>query len=420
MERTKRNNDEKTAPIISDFLRVGMWPISETTEPNVEKRIYRYGTGTGAGVIVVDGKLSEHDRGAFLIVRAMDKSKGYAGIHGKISDLVKRKDIKNPYQSGSILKMWNSVEALLDVHVRIKPNKLGGSLSVAFKLVAGWIDSDGSYFLTTHDYQKIVESLSLHEINIPLKDYFSSRSPITRSLKEFLRTQSLPYSKGGYEISLLKLCKYIGYDTGNKGFWQIWPHIEKAMNELKQTGFLEKCSTRDLLRCKQEGGVIRFWRGRKQEKLNEEFKNEIDFNEILELFPDDFQNDGLFQKQLQAWIEWKPGITIIQWKAIAREWSNHSVIEVNFQINHAIAKNWKGVFFIEKKELKCPYGMVFGKDFNSSRTGCTDPDYCKIQDQCNAGRRKLGNKPEKMIEYGEWYYLKEDGKYYNNDGNLLM
>jgi hypothetical protein len=266
MKRT-RWNDTRLAPIVSDFLRVGMWPISETIKPasetidsitGIPRRIYLIGKNKTAGYIAVEGKLCEYDRGTFLTIRALDKENRYEGIRGKMSDLVKPKDVKNPYQSSSINPVWDSVNRLMSVHVSISPKRRGGRTATAFKLVSGNVYPDGRFFLTTHDYMKTIEDLSLYEINIPVEDYCSIKSPITRSLKYFLFTQKYLSTKG-YSISLSKLCKRIGYKRNGRPLWQIWPHIERAMEELKQTGFLDNRSHRVKNKLTNEGGIIRFW-----------------------------------------------------------------------------------------------------------------------------------------------------------------
>lgn len=268
MERSKWR--ELLAPIVSDFLRVGMWPIgipaSRTVDPDtgIVKSIYKYGTGDKAGAIVVHGELSEKDRGTFLIISSMDSNSGFKGITGEISDLVKRKGVKNPYQKRATDPMWDSVESLLNVHVRIKPNKRGAGLSAAFKLVSGWIDSDGSFFLTTSDYHQMIESLGLYEYNVKLSNYFKYKSAFTRSLKVFIETQDPFYQDKGYHISLKKLCKHIGYNPPNIPWPRVWQNINDAMEELIEEGFLSKKSGRDKTRSKTDGGIVSFWYARQE------------------------------------------------------------------------------------------------------------------------------------------------------------
>lgn len=385
MERLRFHKKEESknvglAPILKDFLRVGMWVITTEPDTGIIRHNCRYGTGEKAGVIIVHGKLCEHDRGAFLIIRALDKINSYEGFKGHITDLVKMTGVKNEYGRDSVNAMWDSVEALLNVHVRIKPNKLGGSLSAAFKMVTGYIESDGSFFLITHDYQKIVEQLNLFELNIPIKEYYSSRSPITRSIREFLRTQTIPIGGRGYQISLAKLCKYIGYDPREKPFWQIWPHINKSLSELKRVEFISDKSKRDSRRLKHEGGVITFWKCKdKTNTSSEAIPDKIDVNVILQMFPEVFQKDKLFQQRLQEWIAYRPGLERENWEAIVNEWTGHSINDVCFQINHAIASRWRGVFFKEKKEQLCPHGWTFGESY-SNKSGCQEQ--CKIMEEC--------------------------------------
>jgi hypothetical protein len=285
---------ESLAPIAKDLLRVGMWPITtvrRTIDPEtgIPSTFYRYGSGDKAGVVVVQGELCEKDRGVFLIILAMDKNNGFDGVEGHISDLVKMKGVKNPYKASSIDPVWDSVERLLDVHVRIKPNVRGGSISTAFKLVTGKLDSDGNFFLLTHDYQKMIEKLGLYEINIPLPEYFSYKSSIARSIREFLRTQTINRDERGYEISLKKLCEYISYKPEGLNWAQIWQHIEKAINELKQKDILSKRCCRDKDRQRVNGGIVKFWYAVKKVKKNKvDDKSKINgeiYQQISKIFP---------------------------------------------------------------------------------------------------------------------------------------
>lgn len=254
MERTKYNN-ARLAPIISDFLRVGMWPITNpvrgvvNSETGIKERVYKYGDC----IIIVSGELFEKDRGTFLLIQSLEKRNNFKGIEGNIVDLVKAKGVKNFYQPSSIDPLWKSIENLLDVHVRIKPLKKGVGLSAAFKLVTGEIDSSGDFFLTTHDYQQLVKRHSLYELNVPLNVYNTTKSPITRSLREFIRTQKIP--KSGYCITLKKLCKYIGYNA-KLPTYKIWQVINKSLQELIKEAFIGKMTFRSLNKCKDEGGLI--------------------------------------------------------------------------------------------------------------------------------------------------------------------
>jgi hypothetical protein len=268
MKRTRGNLNVYLAPIVSDFLRVGMWPITRVRrridpETGIMKSIYRYGKGESAGVIVVDGELREIDRGTFLIISSLDEKTGYEGINGNMVTLGEIKGLKNPRQASAINPTWVSVERLLDANVRIKPNRLGGSLSAGFRLVTGWVDSDGSFFLTTGDYHRMIKSLGLYEYNVVLPKYFRQRSPVLRSLKVFLEPQQDIYSEKGYHISLKKLCTYIGYNYEDREWKDLWRYVEKAMDRLKEVEFLYKKSDRDKTYMSNEGGVISFW-ARKQ------------------------------------------------------------------------------------------------------------------------------------------------------------
>lgn len=296
MVRTRWN--ESVALVVSDFLRVGMWPIikpnSRTSDPEtgIVKNIYRYGSGENSGVVVVHGELIERDRGTFLIISALDKQNGYQGFNGKMSELVKMKGVKNINDPDSIYSIWDSVDSLLDVEVRIRPNKRGGSLSAAFKLVTGYINSDGSFFLTTGDYHRMIENLHLYELRVPLPEYFSSRSPINHSLHLFLKTQKLQEYGKSYEISLKKLCNYIGYAPQGRSWGQIWQHIKPAMDEEKRKGFIGRRSGRDENRCRTEGGIIKFWGPRKQ-PLEEDTKGQEFVTDRKISSPDDKYYDGM-------------------------------------------------------------------------------------------------------------------------------
>ncbi len=268
MERKRIS--QSLVPIVNDFLRVGMWsitePYSKYKDPvsGIVKTIYNYGEGKSAGKVIVWGELKEEDRGAFFIISAMDKNVDFQGITGHITDLVKMKGSKNPYQVTEIDPMWDSVERLLDVNIRIKPNVRGGSTSAGFRLVSGTLDSGGNFYLTTADYHNMVKHLNLHEHNIYLPNYFIYKSPIARSLKVFLESQQPFYFNSGYQISLKKLCNYIGYSIRNRPMWRVWQYFENAMKELKETEFLSQKCKRNKDVNKSEGGIVEFYSGKKE------------------------------------------------------------------------------------------------------------------------------------------------------------
>jgi hypothetical protein len=160
-------------------------------------------------------------------------------------------------------------------------------------------------------------------------------------------------------------------------------HIKKSAEELKRTGVVEKY-TYENNRQKDDGGILTFWPVVKEKVLIEkEVENivpKIKFEEVLQLFPNDFINDTVCKIRLQEWFEYRPNLTMKSWKALAQEWSEHNPNEISSKINFTISAGYSSVQFKEKKELKCPYNKrIFGKDFKSSRVGCVE---CKIADEC--------------------------------------
>lgn len=257
MKKTPNNN--KIAPVLTDFLRTGMWSIcsmvKESRDPDTGEvcRIFRYGNG----MVIVTGELNNNDRDAFVIIQHLMSVKNSDDITGNIVDLSIHKGLKNPYDPKSINPIWDSIENLLTVRISIRPNKRGAGLSASFSLVSGVIESNGDFFLTSHDYREVQKRYGLYLTKIPLVQYFRFRSDVTRSLQEFLRTQRIPNC--GYEISLLKLCRHIGYLPENVPLRQIWYTINKSIQELIDVGFIGKMSKRDKKRCRHEGGVIMFF-----------------------------------------------------------------------------------------------------------------------------------------------------------------
>lgn len=379
MERLKKEN---YAPVVSDFLRVGMWKITPDNDTinlqsGVRRRVYRYGTGDGSGVVIVDGDLLEEDRGVFLNISNLDQQNHFNGIEGHIIDLAKLKGVKNPYQPSVTNPIWDSIDRLLDVNIRIRPNVRGGSVSAGFRLVTGKLDSDGTYFLITHDYWEIAKQLNLYTINVPLNQYFSLKSPIARSVSEFLRTQKLRNTKRGYSISLSKLCEYIGY-TKNVPFWELWQTIKRSLNELIESKFISKFE-RNINHKKNEGGIITFWSLEEKEKSVSNKTTNKDKNTP----PDFIVSDG-------HKYERKPSGRFLWWNEHEEKFD---VLENSIIENHKKKHNWceppviQIKFLTSKKENDCPHKHKFGKDY--CQFDCCLKKYCGNRSECSRKHREI-------------------------------
>jgi len=253
--------------IAKDLLRVGIWRITRNDKPIIEGRagelpyrVYLYGSGENSGqVIITGGELSVADRGVFLLIQQLEEKQGGKFCEGHISDLVKLKLVKNPYQTGTINAIRQSIENLLDISIRIRPKNKG--FSAGFKLVSGCINSDDTFILSTKEYRRVLQNFQFFEMKITLNDYFKVKSPVELNLKMFLMTQNIPFvNQGCYQISLLKLCKYIGYEP-KLPIKKIWQTINKALLKLKEENFIS--FKRDKKRQIEEGGTIIFWRPKK-------------------------------------------------------------------------------------------------------------------------------------------------------------
>ena len=249
-----RTKTPKMSWIASDLLRVGLWKVSESTDTGIKRTKYRYGSGPDASTVIVDGQFKERDKGTFLLIRSLDRHNNYQGVHGHLNDLLRHQGTSVNNSTKKALR--DSIDRLLDFHLRIKPNKERG-LSAVFKLISGQMQDDEVH-LYVDQYINIVESNGLYEVKIPLEPYFQCPPGFTRNVKYFLQTQANVFSDNGYYISLEKLLSYNGYDTEGKKYSWIWNYVvKKALENLKkEPDFTLKKFSRDKKRKKDEGGVI--------------------------------------------------------------------------------------------------------------------------------------------------------------------
>ena len=270
----QRNSNQSLVPAVANiidlFLRVGMWRITPKAnavrdESGRLHSAYRYGSIN----VFVAGELNEFDRGTFMLLNTLERANGFNGLKGDIFDLTAAKGVKNPYDPKSYMPVWDSIESLLNVEIRIKPDKKGRFQEMlAFKLLSGRIDSDGTFWLTSGDYQRYIEQHKYYNMNVPLPQYFKTRSPILRSMREFFRTQD---KSKGYDISLLKLCNFIGY-APDLPLYKIRQTIKSALNKLIKEGSIGEGSKIINDRCREMGGIIHVTEPRKQPNKVESIK----------------------------------------------------------------------------------------------------------------------------------------------------
>jgi len=392
MKRTKRSND--ISHVASDFLRVGMWQITSKKNPNIpdiKEQIFRYGSGKGSGVVIVrGGVLLQKDRDVWYIVESFDRANGRQGVKGHISDITKAKGVKNPHAKTNMDSVRDSLNRLLDVHVRIRPNHREGSLSAGFTLLEGKIDDSGCFDLRIGYYRELVEKQKLFEVRVPLMEHFSIRSGIGRNLKDLIKYQASLYSKKGYSISLLKLCKYIGYNTSRKPIWQIWPHIKHSIEELKGLRIIDKYKYE---KDKENGGLLTFWKKEKppkQQQKNNDTNNDHLIVMVQEFFPDT-QDD----------IQLRNGLNKIR-RHLENEYNITKPDKVIEDYLDIVSR--KASYFDVK--LLYPGNSFFKqyeKEFLHSKELHWDEEKGKYW----------------FISYGEKYYMDEEGVFRNREGRRL-
>lgn len=380
--RTRSKPPKQKLPAVTrmatNFLRTGMWEIkARQVSKGPVKRIYRYGSGESAGVVVVYGNfLTQQDRDAWYLIEHLDNLNGRNGVRGHVTDLLEAKGVKDKYSRTSINAVWDSIERLLDVHIRIRPLSRGASLSAGFRLLDGEIDTAGNIDLKIGRYRDFVEKHGLYEIRIPLQEHFALHSGIGRNLKDFLRTQANIYSKRGYAIGLTKLCRYIGYDTTKMAPSQIRQRITPALKELKQRGII----TKYVFNKGKQDTLITFWKSKNTEELT--MKDNEPLIELLQTHVPEAQDTNELRaalNKLKTHLEHKHGITT--WDGIVREYAL-------FLSQHA--SYWDVKLLYPNNSFYKQWVWEYKHNF-----------------------------AENFIEYGERWYLGKDGEYKNKAGELL-
>lgn len=429
MKRTKTS--QRIVKMANNIIvRPSIWVLSRTKDSidKLEKRIFTYGDSR----VVVHGRLFEEDRGVFLCLLELAKQNDYKKFDFKISDIAKVKGKLNPYQESAQQPIRDSLERLLDSHIRIRPTK-GKGLSAGFKLVSGYLDSDDVGQLSVTPYLDKINELGLGVTSINLDKYLEPRSQVARSLYSFLDSQRPFYQdKQGYEIRLTLLLKHLNYDVKGRPLWRIWPTIKMAIEELKQNGFIKRYRY-DKTRHKGEGGVIKFLAVRKGktkeligspndpwiELIKTTFDDKVVWGEGVEnqfrtalnkievFLETDLKSTcsmKMFMDYYCSWLELKnlkfiaPTLFKTNNSFFMEFVKQHSergeilFIEEKYKYKHkddvdVIIKKQPSQHRIngkKKKKQKCPSGYQLGKDFNKYDE-CFD---CELYDKCNAHASK--------------------------------
>jgi hypothetical protein len=343
--------ENKTVKLANEFIRPPIWRLQQKmNNSDMVRRFFQYGQ---CKIIFKNRFLTEKDRGVFLCLLYLSKQHDDRPFDFRLSDIAKIKGVKNPYDKKAWEPIYESIDRLLDVSIRIRPNKTMG-LSAAFTLITGSIEGDQGN-ISVNPYHDIVLTLMLGLTVIPLETYFSLRNSIARSLYLYLISQRNFYNGTGYKIRLSVLAEYLAYDTGEKAWWLVRPEFIKAFEELKQHNILSKYEYNKQVH-KQDGGLLTFHK--KENPQNIEFKRTKKNNAVVLPF-----KSQEFKEQWQQWKEYRQAAFDKQYGTISERVSLKKLVELSEDneakaieiIEESIANGWKALFPLNKSERKFAY-----------------------------------------------------------------
>jgi hypothetical protein len=341
--------ENRTVKLANEFIRPPIWRLQQKIiDSEMVRRYFQYGQ---CKIIFKNGFLTEKDRGVFLCLLFLSKQHDDRPFAFTLSDIAKVKGVKNPYDTKALTPIRESIDRLLDIYIRIRPNKDKG-LSAAFTLITGWINGDGKGNISVNPYHDIVLSLMLGNTIIPLEKYFSLRSSIARSLYLYLISQRNFYNGTGYKIRLSVLADYLAYEIGAKAWSNVRPEFIKAFEELQQNNILEKYDYNKTLH-KKDGGILTFHK--KQKTENKVLKRTKKRSNTLLPFKSD-----TFLKQWQQWKEYRKAEFDREYGAISEQANLKKLVELSGNnetkaieiIEQSIAMGWKGLFPLNSNERK--------------------------------------------------------------------
>lgn len=217
----------------------------------------------GDSILRIYGKpLTERDRGTMIVLLDLSKRNGNRPFDFRLSDIAKAQGARNPYDRKVLDPIYESIDRLLDIQIRIRPTKEIG-LTAKFVLLEGYASRSGTGSIAMGQYLGIIHDLALGCTYIQPENYFAVRSQIGRALYVFLASQQKFYKGEGYQIRLSLLLQHINYINDGRSWFQVWPVVEDAIRELKELGLIGRYQ-RDRERYPKDGGVVKFWPGKKE------------------------------------------------------------------------------------------------------------------------------------------------------------
>jgi hypothetical protein len=247
------------------LIRLNPFQISKTKDGVTTLR-KQYGDNV---MTVVRGSLFERARGVLFTFQELTGETGKK-LNFYLPDIAHAMGAKNPYDERILQPLREDIKALLAAEVRLNLDKPSPKkeLCVKFIFLEGYLNRDDHGSIVVGHYLDTIRELSLGYTYITLPTYFSIKGQIARSLYVYLASQQPFYNRvpEGYSIRLSLLVEYLNYERAGRPWWRIWPHVENAIEELKKVGFVGKY-VRDKKRHKKDGGVLTFWKAKKEKQV---------------------------------------------------------------------------------------------------------------------------------------------------------
>jgi hypothetical protein len=241
------------------MIRTRLVKVDDTT-------IHTYTQGNHK-VRVYGEQLNERDFGVFMVIVELAKINANRRLTGHLSDIARAEGLTNIYQASSLNSIDDSINTLLDIHIRVRPIN-GKGLSGSFHLVEGWLDSGGTFDLTITPYLEKISELKLGIAFVNLNIYQATPNQLARAMIRFLSSHEIFYKNMTgryYSIRLSRLLDYLGYDTTYLHWFVIRPRITRAIEECIRVGFLDEqshpkhLSEADKKLRRTDGGILNLY-----------------------------------------------------------------------------------------------------------------------------------------------------------------